>query len=229
MTEITLDQFSGPFSLLINLIEDEKLSISEVSLSKVTEQYLAYLDGLEERKAEELSDFLVVASRLLLLKARLLLPQLLPEEDEGPNLADQLRLYKMFVKASRHIQSSWLSDRISYGRTEGVRPATEFVVPENVSLQTLHQSMVRLIKRIRPPKPIPEMSIDKTVSLRDTIDKFKSLVKKLDKMTFDQCLTEKGNKTEILISFLAILELVKQRIVTLQQQDVFGTIHIQKS
>jgi len=229
MTEITLDQFNGPFSLLITLIEDEKLSISEVSLSKVTEQYLTYLEGLEDRKAEELSDFLVVASRLLLLKARLLLPQLQPLEDEGPNLADQLRLYKMFVKASRHIQSSWLSERIAYGRVEGVRPATEFVVPENVTLQTLHQSMVRLIKRIRPPKPIPEMSIDKTVSLRDTIDRFKSLVKKLDKMTFDQCLAEKGNKTEILISFLAILELVKQRIVVLQQQDTFGTIHIQKS
>ncbi len=228
MTEITLDQFSGPFSLLITLIEDEKLSISEVSLSKVTEQYLAYLEGLEEKKAEELSDFLLVASRLLLLKARLLLPQLMPEEDEGPNLADQLRLYKMFVKASRHIQSSWLSDAASYGRVEGVQKATEFVIPENVTLRSFHESMIRLLKRIRPPKPLPEVNIDKAVSLRDTIDRFKNLVKKLNQMTFDQCLSEKGNKTEILISFLAILELVKQRMITLQQESAFDTIHIQK-
>lgn len=228
MADITLDQFSGPFSLLITLIEDEKLSLSEVSLSKVTEQYLSYLEGLDEEKAEELSDFLVVASRLLLLKARLLLPQLQPLEDEGPDLADQLRLYKMFVKASRYIQSSWISSRISYGRVEGARLATGFVIPENVSTASLHESMVRLLKKIRPPKPIPEVNIDKSVSLRDTIDHFKNLLKKLNQITFDQGLSQKGNKTEVLISFLAILELVKQRMVTLQQTSTFGTIHILK-
>ena len=229
MTDITLDQFNGPFSLLITLIDDEKLSISEVSLSKVTEQYLTYLDGLEEKKAEELSDFLVVASRLLLLKARLLLPQLAPLEEEGPDLADQLRLYKMFVKASRHLNQKWMSNFISYGRTEAVRTATEFVIPENVTTSRLHESMWRLIKRIRPPKPLPNMTIDKAVSLRDTIDRFKTLFKKLNALTFDQCLTEKGNKTEVLVSFLAILELVKQNIVSLQQEGNFGTIHIQKT
>ena len=153
MTEIRLDQFSGPFSLLITLIDDEKLSISELSLSNITEQYLTYLDGLEERKAEELSDFLVVASRLLLLKARLLLPQLMPEEEEGPNLADQLRLYKMFVKASRHIQNLWISEQVSYGRVEALRKSSEFVVPENVSAVRLHESMWRLIKKFVHPKP----------------------------------------------------------------------------
>jgi segregation and condensation protein A len=177
MTEITLDQFSGPFSLLITLIDDEKLSISELSLSNITEQYLAYLDGLEERKAEELSDFLVVASRLLLLKARLLLPQLMPDEEEGPNLADQLRLYKMFVRASRHIQKLWVSELVSYARIESPRKSTEFVVPENVTTERLHESMWSLIKKIRPPKSLPEMSIDKAVSLRETIDRFKTLLK----------------------------------------------------
>ncbi len=229
MTQITLDQFSGPFSLLINLIDDEKLSISELSLSKVTEQYLAYLDGLEEKKAEELSDFLLVASRLLLLKARLLLPQLAPMEDEGPDLADQLRLYKMFVKASRHINQKWLSNFVSYPRLEATRKPLEFVVPENVSSQALHGAMWKLLKRIRPPKAMPEMSIDKAVSLRDTIEKFKGILKKLNALTFDECLSEKRNKTEILVSFLAILELVKQNLVTLQQEDNFGTINIQKT
>ncbi len=228
MTEIRLDQFSGPFSLLITLIDDEKLSISELSLSNITEQYLTYLDGLEERKAEELSDFLVVASRLLLLKARLLLPQLMPEEEEGPNLADQLRLYKMFVKASRHIQNLWISEQVSYGRVEALRKSSEFVVPENVSAVRLHESMWRLIKKIRPPKALPHMSIDKAVSLRETIDRFKTLFKKLNALTFDQCLKEKGNKTEVLVTFLAILELVKQNVVTLQQTNNFDTINIQK-
>ncbi|OGH66310.1 MAG: hypothetical protein A3B90_01265 [Candidatus Magasanikbacteria bacterium RIFCSPHIGHO2_02_FULL_41_13] len=228
MTLITLDQFSGPFSLLINLIDDEKLSISDLSLSQVTEQYLTYLEGLEEKKAEELSDFLVVASRLLLLKARLLLPQLMPDEEEGPNLADQLRLYKMFVKASRHIDKLWITPAVSYGRVEAMRKASEFVVPENVTKKNLLDSMWHLIKRIRPAKPIPEMSIDKTVSLRETIAKFKNLFKKMNALTFDECLSEKGNKTEILVSFLAILELVKQNIVSLRQEGSFARIDIQK-
>jgi segregation and condensation protein A len=229
MTLITLDQFSGPFSLLINLIDDEKLSISDLSLSQVTEQYLAYLEGLEEKKAEELSDFLVVASRLLLLKARLLLPQLMPDEEEGPDLAEQLRLYKMFVKASRHIDTLWNTTAISYGRVESIRKATEFVVPQNMTKKYLLDSMWYLIKRIRPAKPIPEMSIDKAVSLRETITKFKNLFKKMSALSFDDCITEKGNKTEILVSFLAILELVKQNVISLRQSNNFDTIHIQKT
>lgn len=228
MTLITIDQFTGPFSLLLSLIEDEKLSISELSLSDVTEQYLVYLDTLEDKKAEELSDFLVVASRLLLLKARLLLPQLLPDEEEGPNLADQLRLYKMFVKASRTIQNYWVSSQMSFGRIEPIQKSGGFIIPKNVSTETLHESMVSLIKKMRPPKPLPEIQIDRAVSMKDAIVRIRSIFKTFKKFTFDDCLENKENKTEVLINFLAILELVKQRFLVLQQSDTFGTIRIHK-
>lgn len=228
MTLITIDQFTGPFSLLLSLIDDEKLSISELSLSDVTEQYLVYLDTLEEKKADELSDFLVVASRLLLLKARLLLPQLLPEEEEGPNLADQLRLYKMFVKASRTIQNYWISSKMSFTHVESIQKASGFVVPENVSTKALHESMLHLIKKMRPPKALPEIQIDRAVSMKDAIVHIRTIFKTLKKFTFDECLQNKENRTEVLVNFLAILELVKQRFLVLQQDATFGTIRIHK-
>jgi segregation and condensation protein A len=229
MTHIVLDQFTGPFSLLLSLIDDEKLSISDLSLSKVTEQYLCYLETLEEKKADELSDFLLVASRLLLLKARMLLPQLQVEEDEGPGLEEQLRLYKMFLKASHHVEKQWLLGNLSYGRVEALQRTNGFVVPENVSDKTLLDSMHRLLRRIKPPKALAEIHVDRAVSMRETIDRIKHLFKKLESSTFDDMLQEKENTTERVVSFLAILELVKQKIVSLQQQDNFGTIHIYKT
>src|SRR3989338_1878896 len=108
--ELTLDQFSGPLDLLLSLLEESKLNISEVSLSSITEQYLTYLDTLEDNRAEELADFLVVGSRLLLLKSKMLLPQFAPEEDEGTSLEEQLRLYKVFLEASKGVNRLWQAD-----------------------------------------------------------------------------------------------------------------------
>ena len=79
--DVRLKQYNGPFELLLALVDGEKLDITEVALSEVTEQFLKYLDTLEEHRAEELADFLVVAARLLLLKSRALLPHFFPEED----------------------------------------------------------------------------------------------------------------------------------------------------
>ena len=83
MADFTLDQFTGPLDLLLGLINEQKMDISEVSLSKVTEQYLNKLEQMEDKQPEELAEFLLVAARLLFLKSKKLLPQFSPEEEEG--------------------------------------------------------------------------------------------------------------------------------------------------
>jgi segregation and condensation protein A len=79
---LTLTQFTGPFDLLLSLVEGQELKITEIALSEVTEQYLQYLDTLEETEAEELADFLVVAAKLLYMKSKRLLPEFMPEEEK---------------------------------------------------------------------------------------------------------------------------------------------------
>src|SRR3989338_2895506 len=118
-TDLKLEKFEGPLDLLLQLVDQEKLSITEIALSKITEQFFSYLDTLEKNRPEELADFLVVAARLIFLKSHNLLQYVNPqEEDAGPALADQLKLYKQYVKASKTINILWQAGKMAYGRIE---------------------------------------------------------------------------------------------------------------
>ena len=226
--EIKLEQFSGPFDLLLSLIGEQKMSISEIALSEVTEQYLNYLDKIENNRAEELADFLVVATRLLFLKSKYLLPQFTPEEPEGPGLEEQLRLYKAFVDASKKINNIWLNNNKSVFRIEPPRKAEGFVPPENLTLDSMYQSMVKLVHRLKPPKPLPQTKIDKTISLKEKINNIRRLLSRRNKIGFREMLSGAENKTELIVGFLALLELVKQSSVVLNQSSSFEDIMIEK-
>lgn len=225
---ITLSQFTGPYDLLLALVGEKKLNISEVSLSQVTEQFLAYLDTLEERRAEELADFLLVAARLLLLKSKMLLPQLRPDEEEGPGLEEQLRLYKRFVEASREINRRWMSVKKAAFRIEPARPPAEFSLPSNAGLEDLRAAMIQLISRLAPPKPLPETSIDRAVSMKEKIDAIRRLLSGRKRFSFHDLLSDARNKTEVIVSFLAILELLKQRNIFLRQEESFSDIVVER-
>lgn len=227
-TTFELHNFTGPLDVLLSLIEDKKKDISEVAISEVTDQFLQYLDTLEERDAGEVADFLVVAARLLYLKSKALLPSLLPDEDGGPSLADQLRLYQRFVVASRELNTRWLSGKFSAYHVS----APEIVIPEglptNVSLSSLQESMDRLVKRLRPPKPLPETRIDRAVSLKEKIDRIRELLAKGKGFSLFGTVADKANRTDLIVSFLALLELVKQNFLQINQEEQFGDIFISK-
>lgn len=227
--QLQLTQFTGPLDLLLSLVEEKELNITEIALAEVTEQYLAHLDTLEEREAVELADFLVIAAKLLYLKSKRLLPEFLPEEEEdADSLEAQLRLYKQFVQVSRHIESSWLDSTKSVFRKEPPRAPAAFALPPSLSASALRASMVHLIKKIAPPKALPRTHIDKGVSLKERIDRIRTLLKSKEKMRFSEAIDNAENKTEIIIGFLALLELVKQQSVSLEQDSTFGDILISR-
>ncbi|HBU07134.1 MAG TPA: hypothetical protein DEB09_03550 [Candidatus Magasanikbacteria bacterium] len=228
-TSFKLEQFEGPLDLLLGLIDDEKLNISELALSQVTEQYLRHLDKIEEKKPEDLADFLVVATKLLFLKSRLLLPQFGVEEDEGPSLEEQLRLYKAFVEASKKLNKSWLDSSIrSVFRVEPPKKPSGFLPPSNFSFESLKESINKLLYRLTPPKPLPRTHIDKSITIKEKIDQIRNLLKKGQSASFSQILNDSKNKTEVIVVFLALLELVKQKTVVLNQGDNFSDIMINK-
>ncbi len=226
--EFNLNNFTGPLDILLSLIQEKKKDISEVAISEVTDQFLQYLDTLPENDANEIADFLVVAARLLYLKSKTLLPNFLPEEDMGPSLADQLRLYQRFVAVSKDLQERWLDQHFSVYHVETPQIVIPEGLPKNVSLESLLQSMELLVKRLRPPKPLPETKIDRTVSLKEKIDRIRSLLQKGKEFSF-LTMTDRQNKTDLIVSFLAVLELVKLRMATMHQSDHFGDIMITPS
>ncbi len=228
MVELKLEQFSGPLDLLLNLIEQQKLPITDVSISTVTEQYIRSLESFQEEKPEEIADFLVIASRLLLMKAKAILPLFLPEEESGPSLEDQLRIYKKFVEASRALNKRWLLPFRSFFRLEPVRKAQGFVPPHNATLQSVQKSMKHIIARLKPPKPLPRLEMDKTLSVKEVVERMKHILQEYSQFDFHKSLKEKENKTELILGFLALLELMKQQFVHLEQNTHFGDILVKK-
>ena len=226
--DIKLTQFSGPLGLLLSLVEEQKMDITEISLSTVTEQYLKYLEEMSEADADELADFLVIAARLLLLKSRSILPQLQPIDDNAANLTDQLRVYRAFVEASKNVNRRWLAPERSYFRIEPPRRPTAFITPANFILKKLRESMALVLRRIEPPRPLPSTSIDRRVTLKEKISQLRALLNKKNRYTFREILSEAANRTEVIIGFLALLELVKQADVSLHQDDNYSDIVIKR-
>lgn len=224
----TLQQFTGPLDLLLKLLEEEKLTITEISLSKVTEQYIAFLETVEKRSPEDLADFLVIAARLLLLKSQKLLPDTAEDPAEGDDLAAQLRLYQQFVAASRAVNQLWMSKNRSFFRVEPPRRPTTVVIPKNTTVAGIRDSMIHLITRLMPPKPLPRTIIDAAITVKDKMSLIRMLIKKKKNLSFLEILSDAANRTEVIVGFLALLELVKQEAVALRQQTVFSDITIQR-
>lgn len=224
--DFKLDKFSGPLDVLLNLIEEKQMSISELSLSEVTEQFLDHLSKLEDKRPEDLADFLVVATRLIFIKSRELLPQLGADEEDGPSLADQLRLYQAFIEASKKLNHHWNGLSRSVFRAEPPRRPAEFISPKNFSAENLRASLEKLIRRLKPLPPLPQTQIDKTVSIQEKIENIRKLLSRGRGISLFGLLKGSRSRTELIVNFLALLELVKQEDVSLKQGSNFGDIII---
>lgn len=223
---VTLEQFQGPLDLLLSLIEEEKMVITDIALSRVTEQFFEYLNKLEEKNPAEIADFLVVASKLVFLKSRHLLPYLYPEAEEGPSLADQLKLYQRYADASKVVLRLWERGNVGYPRVEPPPPAggsaKEFVMPLNATTDRLKDAFVWLLKRLKPMVALPQVAIDRTVSVKQKIESIFQALQKIKKMSFGDVVGRAVNRTEVIVTFLAVLELVKQERVAVEQGSAFG-------
>lgn len=227
MHKIKLERFEGPLDLLLQLIEKRELDITEVALAEVTEQYLDFLDNEADLPPSEMADFLVIAAKLLLIKSRVLLPQLFVEEgeDDAKELREQLAIYKLYLQASENILSRYTSKRAAFAREKLPKiELEEFAPPANVAsdnLQTIFTKLVESLEKIVEPEP---EIIKRTVSLREKIKTLRQLFTPGARLTFGELLSDAANRTDIIVSFLAILELVKQRQVVARQDDDHGIV-----
>lgn len=227
MHKIKLERFEGPLDLLLQLIEKRELDITEVALAEVTEQYLDYLDNEADLPPSEMADFLVIAAKLLLIKSRVLLPQLFVEEgeDDAKELREQLAIYKLYLSASDNILNRYQSKVSAFAREKLPKiEIDEFTPPANVTSDNLFTSFANILASLEKiVEPEPEV-IKRTVSLREKIGKLRQLFKPGSRLTFNELLSDAGNRTDIIVSFLAILELVKQRQVVARQDEEHGIV-----
>jgi segregation and condensation protein A len=224
-----IEQFEGPLDLLLQLVEQEKLDISGISLAAVADQFVRYVQEHPRIPLEDVADFLVIAAKLVYLKSKLLLPSFSDAEmEEGPDLESQLRRYRAFVEASKEIDAMWKSGARSYVRPRRPlrRQDVGFRPPEGVTAAVLAELMQRVIRRLEPIQALPQASVERVINIQDKIRGLLKRIKEFATTSFSQFVGKQASKPETVVSFLALLELVKQRFVRVTQDELFQDIDI---
>jgi segregation and condensation protein A len=219
-------EFEGPLDLLLDLIEQNKLDITTVSLAKITDDYVEHVRTLQEVNVESLVDFLVIASQLLVIKSRALLPLAETTREEpasAEELAARLAELKKFRVAAETLASVLTSKRFSAAREPLVTPV--FYPPPDLKAQDLAAAFTTVVESLPSAELLDEEVVGEVVTLEDKLARIQQNLRTVSKMSFGQ-LIDKATKTEIIVTFLAMLELMKQRLVSVDQDELFGEIKI---
>lgn len=227
-----MEKFQGPLDLLLQLIEKNKLQITEISLAQVTDQYLSYIEQATDLASTEVADFLLIASKLIYLKSKYLLPDLALEDEEDSNdLEIQLKIYRQYYEASHSINKLFLNKhRQAYPRLGAYKfpIAKGFAPPTNASCRIMKQIFSDVLTRIERVVNLPKAVIARAISISEKIRDIQEIIKQKGSISF-RSLLKKKNKTEAVVSFLAMLELIKQREIVVLQKDLFSDLNISKN
>lgn len=223
-------EFEGPLELLLDLIEKRKLLVNDVALAAIADDYIAYARSHEEHPIAETAEFVQVASTLLLIKSKSLLPIFeLTESEEGDikDLEHRLKLYQLFRDVSQSIQQQY-GVRVLFERSF-IPPRDPIFLPDQwTTKDALAGAMKGILTNLAVKPFVPTTTVRKIISLEDMIKRLEDRIIRQVKMRFsDLTKNEPDHKTNI-VSFLAILELVKQGFVNVRQEARFDEIHIEK-
>lgn len=216
---VELEKFQGPLDLLLELIEQRELEITEISLAEIAESFIRHLDQIEELYPEELADFLVIATRLIYIKSRALLPFLEADEDDSAQqLTDHLKMYKEFRDASDQLIN--IIDQKHFMVARPVRAKqleiVEFSPPHSITKQLLERTYINVLQHVRTVIRIPKAAISKAITLKEKILAVSALLQQHSQLRFHDLIDGK-DRTDIVVTFLAVLELLKQNTISAHQ------------
>ncbi|MBP9751733.1 MAG: segregation/condensation protein A [Candidatus Moranbacteria bacterium] len=230
---IKLAQFEGPLELLLSLIEDRKLDITKVSLGSVADQYLERLAADKDAiSLENLSSFLVIAARLILIKSKMLLPVLEFTDEEEEAMEDlEIRLieYRRFREAAQEMERVLDPKRRSFPREKFLRAMDVFIPPKGVTPESLRKHFESVLGEIPVHEKIIEETVEEIMSLEERIADLQASLRDRAEYSFHELSRSAADRMEVIVSFLAVLELVKQRYVVVDQRDAWGDIRISVS
>ncbi|RME43246.1 MAG: chromosome segregation protein ScpA [Caldilineae bacterium] len=229
---VRLPDFFGPMDLLLALIEQEELEITAISLAQITDQYLAYLNTLQHLTPDTLTDFLVVAARLLLLKSQVLLPKPPPsilaeeEESETDDLVQQLKDYKRFKELAaelNRLQNEGGRSFVRLAPPPKIEPRLEL---GDVTLDDLLDATRRALAVKPEPPGVDTVVARETVTIGQQIDRIRRHLQSGQRTTFFRLLHNARSRVEVIVTLLAVLELVKRQVIEVEQSEDFGDIQL---
>ncbi len=237
---VTTEIFEGPIELLLRLIEQKKLTINEISLASVTDEYISHMRSSGELKLHSVTQFIVVATTLVLIKSRTLLPALvLTPEEEGSidDLERRLKLYKFFQELGIKINENFMKTPI-LGRPY-VASMAVFSPDKKMTQDGMLVSLENVLALVPQKEKLPEVSVQKVIHIEEMMDRLIERVQAGLQLSFKNFMASSGgapkNKEEqkevkqyMVVGFLAMLEMVRNGIIEVLQNNVYEDILIEK-
>lgn len=224
---IETETYQGPLEALLNLVEDRKMSISDVSLAHVADAYLAYVEKLPHLPLAETSQFILVASTLLLIKSRSLLPNLTlttEERESVEELERRLARYALYRKLAKQLRREWGRAPLYLARKAPLRPSV--FSPAESSIQHVFAAAERILRTLPKPEELAQAAVAPVLALEDVIVNLKQRLTTAFRARFSE-LTKSHDKHDTIVYFLAMLELVRSGSASVTQEKLFEDITIE--
>lgn len=239
---IKTSNFEGPFDLLLHLIKKNQMDIYNISILDITNQYISYLSEMKELDLDIASEFIVMATTLIELKSKVLLPKKKePEEeevDDAQELIDKLLQYKKFKGAAEFLGTRQLSTGVTFTKRPEIIEDTREKKPQDagdllkdITMMDLYQMYIELVE-IYKSKMNDSINMEERIrveifKIEDKMEQLKEVLAGNRNTTFANIIAESKNKTEVIVTFLALLELIKQRDVRVVQHGNFSEIYLE--
>lgn len=238
--EVKLVAFEGPLDLLLHLIEKNKVNIYDIPIVEITNQYLDYVSKMQEEDLNLMSEFLIMAATLIKIKSKMLLPKEEKEEQEDPReeLVRRLMEYKMYKYASFQLKDRQFDAQKQLykkptipAEVEKFRPRVEVnELIQDLTLQKLNEIFQNVIKRqaerIDPIRSQFRNIKQEEIRVEDKMNEIHEKIRGISHIHFRTLLEKQGSKTEIVVTFLSILELIKIGAIAVRQEEIAGDIWI---
>ena len=235
--------FEGPLDTLLSLIEKRKLFINDISLAQVADDYIAYIKSLENFPIADSAHFIFIASTLVLIKSKSLLPTLTLTEEEQHSIEDletRLQEYQKYKALSRHLRERF-GIYVEYLRLPSKEKIVVFTPDKNTSIARIRETILSVISQIPKSEVVPKAVVRKVISLEEMIENLTKRItenmklsfKDFSRQNFDkqnlggQASIDSEIKINVIVSFLAMLELVKQGIIRVRQDKDFHDIEME--
>lgn len=229
--EIKTEVFEGPLDLLLNLIEKRKLLINDVSLAKITDDYIEYIRNHGQMPMDQNSQFILIASTLLLIKSKSLLPTIDLSDEEEQSIDDlekRLKIYKRMKEIEPVISEMYMKNPSFLRRQNNKMTNIVFAPSKQIFIENIKNVMQSMLNSLPKIEKVSKAVISKVISLEEMINKLTDRIKKSISMSFKEFSNfDKKDRVGIIVSFLAMLELVKEGIIETTQNNHYDDIKIQ--
>lgn len=224
---IKTESYEGPFEVLLDLIEERKLLVNDLALANITEDFIQHVRAQETFPMEQAAHFIQIAATLLLIKSKSLVPDLILSEEEDADVEDlkrRLLAYEKVREAARELSRM-------YGKyvmvPAGERaPEVTFAPSRDLSVSALVEALARVFAAREEVEELPEARVKPLVTIEEMMDRLASRVQSALSLTFKEFAGDAKERIEVIVSFLALLEMVKQGAVAAEQHATYGDIRI---